>query len=131
MKSRPRTTSDDTPAGYSESDARRIARLVLAYESSKRNPSGSKLPRAVGGSSDKVRLAKFSGQWRNEAPNNVKTVTLQKPVTLPYTWSADGTVQAINWLSHVPTYPGVSSQRWCAVVPITGAGIWLLIAAEC
>lgn len=123
---------------FRKKDAERIAAAVYAHERGRRPGNPSKLPRASGGGGGGgIRLAQFSGQWRNEAPNNLKIVQLftrrasplpgQSAVS-PFDWVPETdssgnavTAVAINWMAHVPSTPG-DTIRWCAVAKISELG---------
>lgn len=142
------------PVSFTKTDAQRIANVVHAYETSKRVPNPSKLPRAPGGGGSVLRLCQFTGQWPNEpgqtGSENVKVVTLytKSPTSAsPNAWipEEDGEVVAINLLAYVPTPRGGPASMWGVVTKIASGNftygstaangstdtLWLLVAAQC
>lgn len=92
-------------------DAQRIASVVREVESSRRQPKGSRLPRAVGSGSGggDIQEATFCGAW----PKGQK-----KTVTLGVGGSSTSTASAINWQFSIPPHDtgGENYSRLCMVL---------------
>lgn len=155
-KKKPARPGDPSaPVLISAKDAQRLANVVHAYETSRRTPNPSVLPRAPGGGGGgTIRLCQFTGAWTNEPGNtgheNLKLVTLYRKDETSASanaWVPEQAppVLAINLMSYVPSPRGGPSSLWGAVTKIasgsftfsssSGNGtydtLWLLIAAQC
>lgn len=113
----------DLVVQFKHSDAQRIADVVHAYETHRKDRKPSTLPRAVaGGGGGGVVEARYYGAW---VKGSIKSVSLADDTT--------GTTLAtcINLLGSIQPYNNTeSTSRYCLIVSANTAAEYTLVNAE-
>lgn len=111
----------DRPVQFRMQDAQRIASVVHTVESGRRQPKGSRLPRAFSGGGGRIRLCKTPCEFKKgtsldldvwEGPGDTKTTPTE-------------TIKGVS-----NKYADIGSGKYVSVA-MHGNGTWYLISAEC
>ena len=125
MAKKPVANAADRPVMLSADSARRVGRMLSAYEGGDRAITPYVVPNGFtdGGDAEPVRLCKTTAAWAKGA---VATLNVWEDGTPPNeTQTAGETVEDV-----VNKFAAVATDKFCMIAKAAN-GSWYLIAAEC
>ena len=123
MAKKPIANAADRPVMLSADSARRVGRMLSAYEGGDRAITPYVVPNGVVDGGGAVRLCKTTAAWLK---NTTATLNVWEDGTPPNeTQTAGETVEDV-----VNKFAAVATDKFCMIAK-AGSGSWYLIAAEC
>ena len=123
MAKKPIANAADRPVMLSADSARRVGRMLSAYEGGDRAITPYVVPNGVVDGGGAVRLCKTTAAW---SKNTTATLNVWADGTPPNeTQTAGETVEDV-----VNKFAAVAADKFCMIAN-AGNGSWYLIAAEC
>ena len=123
MAKKPVANAADRPVMLSADSARRVGRMLSAYEGGDRAITPYVVPNGVVDGGGAVRLCKTTAAW---SKNTTATLNVWADGTPPNeTQTAGETVEDV-----VNKFAAVATDKFCMIAK-AGNGSWYLIAAEC